>query len=270
MKKNEIKTLPQIIEWASEKFPDNEAFIFNKQSLSYNELFLQSAKVAQFLMRLGVKKGDRIGIYLYRSLEVIPTIFGVLRSGAAYVPLDPFAPLERTKACILDCDIKFIMTNQREFTQIEQLLYSNDLSLEVIIGGQSPDDKVISWEEVYKLEPYLVESVEISEDDLSYILYTSGSTGTPKGITHTHKSGLSFARIASNAFELTSDDKIGNFSPLHFDPSAFGYFSGPLAGATTLIIPEPHLKLPASLSDLPEREKPTVLWAIPYIYNEPY
>jgi amino acid adenylation domain-containing protein len=102
------------------------------------------------------------------------------------------------------------------------------------------------------------------EQDLAYIIYTSGSTGEPKGIMHTHASGLSYARMAADLYELTNDDVLSNFPPLHFDQSTFDYFSGPLVGATTVIIPEEHRLLPASLSQLMQDERMTVWYSVPF------
>lgn len=107
-------------------------------------------------------------------------------------------------------------------------------------------------------------SVNVMEQDLAYIMYTSGSTGTPKGIMHAHRSGLNYARMAAHTYGLTHTDRLGNHSPLHFDMSTLDYFSGPLVGATTVIIPEAYMKLPASLSQLIQDEALTIWYSVPF------
>ena len=80
---------------------------------------------------------------------------------------------------------------------------------------------------------------------------------------HTHSSGLSYARLSVRTYDVKPEDRIGNHSPLHFDMSTFGYFAGPLAGATTVLIPEAYTKLPASLSQLMESEHLTIWYSVP-------
>ena len=265
--KEEVKTLPKILDWAYSEYPNNVAFVCDKEELSYTQLHKTSCQIAQTLKQIGIQKGDRVGIYLHRSLEVPKAVYGILRSGAAYVPLDPFAPPERTKACIQDCGIRIIVTNNAEIHKLITVINLMESGVEHIIGCEPSDwSGGIPWGAVYQQTPDSVQDLSIRENDLSYILYTSGSTGKPKGIVHTHKSGLAFARITSGVFDFTHYDRIAICSPLHFDQSNFGYFSGPLSGSTTIIVPEAHLKLPASLSKLLEEEHPSVLTAVPSIY----
>ena len=108
-----------------------------------------------------------------------------------------------------------------------------------------------------------INPVKILESDLAYIMYTSGSTGAPKGIMHTHHSGLSYAKLSTQVYDVKPSDRIANHAPLHFDISTFGYFSGPLASATTVIIPDAYTKLPASLSTLMEQEKISIWYSVP-------
>jgi amino acid adenylation domain-containing protein len=105
--------------------------------------------------------------------------------------------------------------------------------------------------------------IRLVEDDLAYIMFSSGSTGRPKGIMHTHRSGLAYATLSVDTYGVRCDDCIGNHSPLHFDMSTFGYFSSPLAGATTVLIPEAYTKLTASLSRLIETERMTIWYSVP-------
>jgi amino acid adenylation domain-containing protein len=94
-------------------------------------------------------------------------------------------------------------------------------------------------------------------------MYTSGSTGVPKGIMHTHYSGLSYAKLSSELYALSPEDRIANHAPLHFDISTFGYFSAPFSCSTTIIIPDAYTKMPASLTQLIEKERITIWYSVP-------
>lgn len=260
----------QTIDKSASRFPEKEAFRFRDESICYQELAQKTNQLAHALRNLGVKKGDRVGIYLHKSLECAIAIHGIMKAGAAYVPLDPIAPLDRIGDIIQDCTITHIVTNDAMRQQIERLS-SMSLGLTCVVGLSELVASVeaqhspvtISWADV-SAQATTLPDVSIMEQDLAYIIYTSGSTGTPKGIMHTHASGLAYARMAAELYNLTPDDRLSNFPPLHFDQSTFDYFSGPLVGATTVIIPEEHTKLPASLSQLIEDERLTIWYSVPF------
>ncbi|NAS30800.1 amino acid adenylation domain-containing protein [Flavobacteriaceae bacterium R38] len=259
-----IYTLPHLIENSAKLFPDNEAFRFANQSLTYSEIEVKMNQLAKHLTASGVRKGDRVGVYMHRCLETAIAIYGIMKSGAAYVPLDPFAPQSRTLFVIQDCGIEHLVTTPTQTKKITKLTLQES-GLKSIIGTTTelPSISSFSWEEIYAISLNEFKTVTILEDDLAYIIYTSGSTGTPKGIMHTHYSGLSYAKLSADMYGLTSEDKVGNHAPLHFDVSTFGYFSAPLAGATTVIVPDAHTKLPLSLAELMENERISVWYSVP-------
>ena len=101
-----IYTLPQIIKDRAQVLPNKVAFQFDEQSLTYGELWSKMNQLARALQANGVLRGDRVGIYLHKSLESIISVFGILQAGAAYVPLDPQLPLDRLTFILTDCGIK--------------------------------------------------------------------------------------------------------------------------------------------------------------------
>ena len=94
-------------------------------------------------------------------------------------------------------------------------------------------------------------------------MYTSGSTGTPKGLMHTHHSGRAYAVLSAAEYGVEPSDRLGNHSPLHFDMSTFEMLTGPLCGATTVLIPEAATMFPRSLAELIERERLTFWYSVP-------
>jgi amino acid adenylation domain-containing protein len=193
-------------------------------------------------------------------------MYGIMKAGAAYVPLDPSAPVARLEFVIRDCGIKILLTQPNKRDVIRQLEEKNT-GLECVIGLPQESGLglcTFEWEWAISQSEMNAPAVHIMEDDLAYIMYTSGSTGTPKGIMHTHASGLSYARLSADLYGVRHTDRLSNHSPLHFDMSTFDYFSGPLVGATTVIIPEAYTKLPASLSKLIQDERLTIWYSVPF------
>jgi amino acid adenylation domain-containing protein len=113
-----------------------------------------------------------------------------------------------------------------------------------------------------------LDPVPVLGDDLAYVMVTSGSTGRPKGIAHTHRSGLRYASQAVEVYGVRPEDRLANSAPFHFDISTFELFAGPLAGASTLVIPEPHLMMPASLAQLLEQDRSTFWYSVPFLLRE--
>jgi len=256
-------TLNHIIERGAQEFPGKDAFRFLEQSISYKNLEEKAVKVACYLQSKGIKKGDRVGIYMNRCLESSFAIYGILKAGCVYVPLDPFAPIARTSFLIKDCGIACIISTPQQKRKLVKIIDNNQL-IDSIIGIENSLVKnVISWTQIDKVDIKYFASPNTVAEDLAYILYTSGSTGTPKGIMHTHYSALSYAQLSADLYGLTSEDILGNHAPTHFDVSTFGYFSGPLVSATTVIASDAHTKLPASLATLIEKEKISVWYSVP-------
>ena len=258
--------LSHILDRSAEQFSEREAFRCEGKRLTYGELLQQANGLAHTLIDLGVQRGDRVGIYLSKSLESAVAIYGIWKAGAAYVPLDPSAPLARTAYTLDHCGIRHLITQKSKRMRMADLLTAAP-KLSCIIG--LPESFTLprpvqrrDWSNI--LPSDTSPPVRVMEQDLAYIMYTSGSTGTPKGIMHTHRSGLNYARMAAHTYGLTHTDRLGNHSPLHFDMSTLDYFSGPLVGATTVIIPEAYTKMPASLSQLAQDEALTIWYSVPF------
>lgn len=258
--------LPHTIDQSAERFPEQETFRFYEQSLTYAELVKRSNSLARTLIEQGVKRRDRVGIYMNKCIELPVAVYGTMKAGAAYVPLDASAPIARLNYLIQDCGIRHLITQTSKKNTLTQMVAAEN-DLECVVGIQPQEDlpiRCISWNEVFNATGETAPDVGTTEQDLAYIIYTSGSTGTPKGIMHTHHSGLSYAKLAVHTYGVHHLDRLGNHSPLHFDMSTFDFFAGPLAGATTVIIPEEYTKLPASLSKLIEDKKLTIWYSVPF------
>jgi amino acid adenylation domain-containing protein len=261
-----LYVLPQAIDNAASRSPDKEAIRCSGRGLTYEELSLRSSKLARVLREQGVMRGDRVGIFMNKSLEAVISLYGIMKAGAAYVPLDPFAPPARLSFVIKDCGIRFLLSKADKLAALQQILAA-DTGLECILGVDEVDElpvRTISWDAIFNAPPLADPYQSLTEQDLSYILYTSGSTGNPKGIAHTHRSALSFALWGQDAYSLSPEDRLSNHAPLHFDLSTFDYFAGAVVGATTVIVPEAITKFPTDLSKLIEQEKISVWYSVPF------
>ena len=259
---------------------------------SWAELERQTAHVAQVLRVHGVAHQDRVGIYLHKSIESLVAVHGVLRSGAAYVPLDPLAPASITASILDECEISVIVSHELAAPRLIGVLNEwadqpNDQpsSRALTVVGVAPDQlgrshdgarvadlhrqerlTCVDWGEVAgygRIQPQ-----SIDPDGLAYIMYTSGSTGRPKGISHTHRSGLAYAKAAANLYGLRPQDRMASLSPLHFDMSTLEFFAGVSVGATIVLVPEPYLKIPASLSQLLSEQRCTTLYTVPSLFQQ--
>ncbi|MEM7103982.1 MAG: amino acid adenylation domain-containing protein [Bacteroidota bacterium] len=257
-----ITLLHHTIEIGASRFPEKEAFKCGAKTITFGDLHLLTNQLAALLIDQGVEKGDRVGVNMNRSLESAIAIYGIMKAGAVYVPLDPHAPASRTRFLIEDCEIRVLIANPTQKRGLH-VLFEAPTGLKTLIGcnGEWNID-VFSWDDVSNF-PNSFKRPELNENDLAYIMYTSGSTGTPKGIMHTHFSGLSYARLSAALYNLTENDVIGNHAPLHFDISTLGYFTAPLTCATSVIVPDAHTKMPASLTQLMEKEKMTIWYSVP-------
>jgi amino acid adenylation domain-containing protein len=257
--------LTHAISYYANKIPHNEAIRYSGQSITYAELESRTNSLARTLKELGVKRGDRVGIFMNKSLQSAIAIYGIMKAGGAYVPLDPLSPVNRAAFVIQDCGIRHLITQEAKVEHLRQIGEENSGLLH-LIGITAHDDlptNCTPWEEVYDASSDTLH-LKLTEQDLAYILYTSGSTGNPKGIMHTHRSGLSFAEWAVKAYSLIPEDRLSNHAPLHFDLSTFDFFAAAIAGATTVIIPEALTKFPANLSKLIDEEKITVWYSVPF------
>jgi amino acid adenylation domain-containing protein len=255
------RLLHEIVEQSAARAPDSTAFRCRDESLSYSGLLTKSRQLAGLLIDLGVKPGDRVGLFAGKTIELPVAVFGVLGAGAAYVPLDPTAPVSRIESLIDDCGISVLISEPNRRRALQQM----DGGPQVVIGLAEETDvpfRCISWSSVFAGTDEAPQPA-VEDDCLAYIIYTSGSTGEPKGIMQTHASAMAFARAAARTYELSASDRLSNFPPLHFDQSIFDFFSGPLAGASTVLITEDVMRFSANLADLIERERLTTWYSVP-------
>ncbi len=259
--------ISHLLDKAAERRSEQTAVQFKDRSLTYAQLVRQSNSLARTFRAHGFGRRDRIGLYMDKGIEAVVALYGILKAGACYVPLDTATPATRLAFVLRDCGIRSIVTTPSRAGVLTRLVGSGDADLSLLVGAPPQDAplsmRTITWDEALSADGETPPETGATELDPAYILYTSGTTGTPKGIVHTHRSSLSFVLWAAHTFGLTSDDRLSNHAPLHFDLSTFDFFAGAHAGAATVIIPAAHTRLPASLSQLMESERISVWYSVP-------
>jgi amino acid adenylation domain-containing protein len=257
-----VYLLHHLLEESSRKHPDRNAVVSKDKSITYADLEIKSNQLALTLSQQGIKKGDRVGIMLSKSIESIIALFGIMKAGAIYVPLDPLAPVNRVNHIISHCGIVWLITSHEHLRKIwsdQQVVLPFK---KTILTGQPSNDGTcnkdidcLAWEAIEANPSDHYFSVELSDTCPAYILHTSGSTGTPKGVVISHLNALAFVNMAVDFFNIHEDDRIANHAPLHFDLSVFDIFGAIKAGATIVIVPESLSTFPAKLAEYIDQER---------------
>jgi natural product biosynthesis luciferase-like monooxygenase protein len=200
--------------------PNDTAVIYGDKSLTYFELNEKANQLANHLLKTGVHKGDLIGIYVERSLDMMVGLFAILKSGAAYVPLDPSYPKDRIAYIIENAGINMIVTQPKWSAQlsgfrIHQVII--DHAYEQVVS--SPD-------------------IVIHPQDLAYVIYTSGSTGRPKGVMVTHGNVSNFlAAMTKEIGSKKKGDSLLAVTTISFDISVLELFWTLANGFKVVIAP---------------------------------
>ncbi len=234
------------------------------RGLSYRELDRETARVAAALAGLGVQRGDRVGLLLPKSIASLVGIWGVLRCGAAYVPIDPQAPPARVVYMSQNCGMRAVLVSG-ELPEAAAAIRESAPEVGVIqIDGDEPlaGDGILSLDAATRSAPGFVRR-PATPRDLAYILYTSGSTGSPKGVMLSHLAALSFAEWAAARFAIGPEDVLGNHAPFHFDISTFDVFAAACGGACVAVLDDESVRFPAACAQLMAEERLTVWYSVP-------
>jgi amino acid adenylation domain-containing protein len=239
--------------------PDSLALVDGERQLTYAELDRAANQLAQHLIGLGVRRGDRVALYLDKSADSIIAIYAVLKAGAAYVPLDPQAPTSRLAYITTNAGVRVLLTGVEKVDAVGELREH----------AQTITDAVVLNDPQFRGElaarTARAPSVTAIEDDLAYILYTSGSTGVPKGVMLSHRNCLAFVKWAVAEFGVTADDRLSSHAPLHFDLSTFDLYAAALAGAPVVLVPPQTSVFPSQVRTFIDEQGITVWYSVPSI-----
>lgn len=258
--------LHHLLRHSAESYPDNVAVTFKEKSVTYAELNRQSNRLALTLQQSGVGKGDRVGILVPKSIEQIVSLFGIVKSGAIYVPLDPAAPVGRINYMIRHCGIECLVTAPGHLNTVLASLEDTSAINRIIVIGKGCGQLTLGHNRVKCLsldveaegEGSEFQAEDLSDSSPAYILHTSGSTGNPKGVAISHLNALTFVEMAADYFKVTAADRFCSHAPLHFDLSVFDIFVAVKCGATIVLLPEMLSTFPVKLAEFIEKEQISV------------
>jgi non-ribosomal peptide synthetase component F len=216
-------TICELFEQQAEQTPEAVALIFEDQKLSYGELNGKCNQLARRLQSDGLQPENRIAIYLEHSAEMIIALLGVLKTGAAYVALDPTYPADRIAFILEATKAPFIITQENLKNNLPQVLTTTTLC----IDGD--------WPMIEQMSPANL-NVQLSANNLAYIVYTSGSAGVPKGVAITHRAVIRLVR-GNNYAWLGPQETFLQFAPVAFDASTFEIWGCLLNGGRLVVAP---------------------------------
>ncbi len=239
-------------------------------AVTYAQLDALSGRLRDRLVAMGVAPGDRVGIYLRKSIDAVAAIYGILRAGAAYVPVDPEAPPARNAYIMHNCAVKAVVMEARfEDRFITELFALGEAPPRLLLeatGGGEPLARALDAADA-EGPAAVVEDAARAADDLAYILYTSGSTGKPKGVMLSHENAVSFVDWCSALFGPGPDDRFSSHAPFHFDLSILDIHVALKHGAALVLIPEERGKDALHLARLIAAERITVWYSAPSILS---
>jgi amino acid adenylation domain-containing protein len=263
--------LHQYFDDAAGRHPERTAIVEpGRGAITYCELAVLSDRLRDRLRALGVGTGDRVGIYLGKSIDAVAAIYGILKAGAAYVPVDPGAPPARNAYIMHNCAVKALIMEQRfaekfsaEHGQLGAL--PSLLLLEGTNAGTALRQALDREDALERASETRTATPDSS--DLAYILYTSGSTGKPKGVMLSHENAVSFVDWCSEVFEPHANDRFSSHAPFHFDLSILDIHVALKHGAALVIIAEDIGKEPQHLAPLIAEQRISVWYSAPSILS---
>lgn len=240
-----------LYEMQAKHSPDSLAVSHTSQHITYMELSERSSRVAIYLIEHGVGIEDRVGLCMYRSIEMVIALVGILKAGAAYVPIDPGYPKQRITYLLQDSGISKILTQK---------------NLSSAFDGYEGDCLYLDsyWSEMY-IQSVAKVNVDIKSQGLAYVIYTSGSTGQPKGVAVTHGSVIKLV-VDNKYIVLDKKRDLLHAASISFDAATFEIWGALLNGSRCILHPEsiPTVK---GMGDIIERNRIDTLWITTGLFN---
>ena len=223
--------------------PDREALASGSERLTYREFEAKANQIAHHLLQIGVAPGDRVAVSMGKSATYVCCLYGIMKAGACYVPIDADYPAARMHQILSDCSIRVIIASSEVLTR---LISGPELPPDLADALLSDGDSQAGRLRITKLAdiangPTHPPPISICDRDLAYILYTSGSTGKPKGVMLTHRNLMTFMEWCADAFDLTPEDRVINTAPFTFDIAGLDVYNAVWFGCFLYVVPDQRM-----------------------------
>lgn len=204
--------------------PESEALVYQKQRLNYATLAGEVLTVAKGLSDVGLRRSERLAVYLEKRIETVEALFAASAAGGVFVPVNPLLKAEQVAYILADCNVKILVTSVERLKLLQPVLAScPDLKTIIVVGSADKDlpeiDKIalIHWAHLSTNANQSAVGYPVVDTDMAAILYTSGSTGKPKGVVLSHRNLIAGAKSVSQYLENSPTDRILSVLPLSFD-----------------------------------------------------
>jgi non-ribosomal peptide synthetase-like protein len=246
------ETLGDIFKASAAQNPGKLALslIGTSEQLSYVKLDRLSDKVAAQLVLRGVRRGDFVGLWLKRSLDLHVALLGILKAGAAYIPFDAEAPADRVASCLADCGARLLLSHEAMALETAKLSSPVEVLETLLADGRDGPAPASA-----------------GPDDPAYAIYTSGSTGKPKGIVINHRNICHYLRAGNEALGFRETDVVLQQASVAFDLSLEEIFVPYLVGATLKVATMDTVKQTDRLPEIIEAEGITVIDTVPTLLS---
>lgn len=239
------KTLDEMFIEAADKNPNKEAIVTSNRRMIYKEVKDEALYVSEYLRSQKVESNELVAIVMDKGWQQIVAAYGILFTGAAYLPIDINNPKERIEKILTDSNVKVILTQQEIMKKHDWISNWNYF----VVNGCISDNEI--------------QPIKNNSSDMAYVIYTSGSTGMPKGVMITHEGAVNTIQDVNQRYEVNKNDKAIAISNLHFDLSVYDIF-GVLGVGGTLVIPDYlRVKDPGYWIELINNEEITIWNSVP-------
>ena len=260
-----VRLLHETLLASAERVPEREAVVAGAVRLSYAELLDRALRLARALQELGVRRGDRVAVYMDNSAGCATALYGTLLAGGVFVIVNPQTKQDKLLYVLDDCEAAVLLT-EGSLTRTALAAAASAASIKAVVADGAPEgvEGALAFEDVLasaEPEPNAPGTIPL---DLAALIYTSGSTGFPKGVMMTHQSMVFAAGSIAQYLRLGPDERILGLLPLAFDYGLYQLLMNVLKGGTLVL--ERSFAFPAQIVKRVQEEEATVFPGVPTVY----